>query len=99
MVQSFSQEEQNVKHMCDVLGVSRSAYYVWRQRRDSPRVLMDRRWRPEVRRVFRAHKRRYGARRVAQELTAQEQPCGRRHRSFTTLIEVASMLEPSIARR
>ena len=78
MVQSLSQEEPNVKHVCDVLGVSRSAYYAWRQSCDGRRVLMDNRLRPEIRRVFRIHKRRYGARRVAKELTALDQPCGRR---------------------
>jgi transposase InsO family protein len=40
--------------------------------------LANNRLRPEVRRVFLEHKRRYGARRIAKELTAQNQPCSRR---------------------
>jgi transposase InsO family protein len=67
-----------VSLVCEVLKVSRSAYYAWRQGELSPRQRQDRRLRPEIRRIFREHRRRYGARRIAAELSADQAPCSRR---------------------
>ena len=64
--------------MCESLNVSRSAYYAWRQDGVSARQRDDHRLRPMIRGVFREHRRRYGARRIAVELTARDEPCGRR---------------------
>ena len=77
-VQDLASRERNVSLLCDALGVSRSAYYAWRQDRCGARALDDNRLRPAIRSIFREHKRRYGARRIAAELTAREEPCGRR---------------------
>ena len=71
-------EQRTVAPLCDALGVSRSAYYAWRQDRCGGRALDDNRLRPAIRSIFWEHKRRYGARRIAIELTARDEPCGRR---------------------
>lgn len=78
VIQELATEQHSVSLLCDVLGVSRSAYYAWRQDRCGVRALDDNRLRPAIRRIFQEHKRRYGARRIASELTAWEEPCGRR---------------------
>lgn len=63
---------------CQYLGVSRSAYYAWRQDGVSARRLDDNRLRPMIRGIFWEHRRRYGARRIAVELTARQETCSRR---------------------
>lgn len=64
--------------LCDVLGVCRSAYYAWQHERPGARQLADNQLRPMIRDIFVEHRRRYGARRIAVELTARGRPCGRR---------------------
>ena len=64
--------------LCHSLDVSRSSYYAWKGGRRSSRADEDRRLMPEVRAVFREHKRRYGARRISRELSKHGTSCGRR---------------------
>lgn len=64
--------------LCETLGVSRSAYYAWRQDEPGGRRREDNRLMPIVRNIFWEHRRRYGARRIARELAARGQPCSRR---------------------
>ena len=64
--------------LCQTLDVSRSAYYAWRQAEPGARQRDDNRLRPLIRSIFWEHKRRYGARRIAVELAARNEPCGRR---------------------
>jgi len=69
--------------LCQSLSVSRSAYYAWRQDGACARQRDDNRLRPMIRGIFREHRRRYGARRMAVELAARDlqagaRPCGRR---------------------
>lgn len=64
--------------LCRIMGVSRSAYYAWRQAEASPREQEDETLLPVVRSVFQKHRRRYGARRIAEELKDQGHACGRR---------------------
>ena len=64
--------------LCETLGVSRSAYYAWRQRVPSQRERDDQGLMPTIRGIFWDHKRRYGARRISEELAAREEPCSRR---------------------
>ncbi len=54
--------------VCDVLDVSRSAYYAWRSGDLSPRRQRDEELTPLVRALFWKHRRRYGARRIAEDL-------------------------------
>ena len=72
------EESFPVSLLCESLNVSRSAYYAWRQDGVSARQRDDHRLRPMIRGVFRDHRRRYGARRIAMELAARDEPCGRR---------------------
>ncbi len=62
-----------VTDLCQSLGVSRSGYYAW-QTRPAPSDELT----PAVRAAFWRHKRRYGARRLAAELQADQHDIGRR---------------------
>ncbi len=64
--------------LCETLSASGSAYYAWRQHELGPRRREDNRLMPTIRSVFWEHRRRYGARRIAVELAARNEPCGRR---------------------
>jgi len=74
----LEEESFPVSHLCEALNVSRSAYYAWRCEELSDRRREDDRLRPHVRRVFHEHRGRYGARRIAAELTANRMQCSRR---------------------
>jgi putative transposase len=67
-----------VSVLCETLGVSRSTYYAWRHDESSPRRREDKRLQPMIRAIFREHRRRYGARRIAKELLARSAACSRR---------------------
>jgi transposase InsO family protein len=67
-----------VAPVCNVLEVSRSAYYAWRRGSPSSREERDQELAPMVQSVFWKHKRRDGARRIAQELSDRGQPCSPR---------------------
>ncbi len=66
----------SVAALCQTLDVSRAGYYAWKQGCRSSRAEEDRRLMPQVRSVFREHKRRYGARRIARELSSRGTSCG-----------------------
>ncbi len=72
-------EELPTAVVCDVLAVSRSAYYAWRNGVPTPRVERDEELAPLVRAIFWKHRRRYGARRIAAELADRGECCGRQH--------------------
>lgn len=58
-----------VRLMCAVLGVSRSGFYAWRQRRPAaPRAAATVQLRLQIRALFREMHRRYGAPRIQREL-------------------------------
>jgi transposase InsO family protein len=64
--------------VCDVLNVSRSAYYAWREREPSRREQRAADLTPLVRALFWKHRRRYGARRIASDLADLGKMCSRR---------------------
>ena len=64
--------------MCQTLAVSRSAYYAWRGGGPSQRQQQEAALTPLVRAVFWQHRRRYGARRIADELADRGQECSPR---------------------
>lgn len=66
-----------VAALCRTLEVSRSGYYAWGRGRRSSRAEEDRCLMLQVRAVFREHKRRYGARRIACELSSRGTSCGK----------------------
>jgi transposase InsO family protein len=74
----LEEETFPVSTVCEILNVSRSAYYAWRQGELSTRGREDNCLRPQIRRIFWDHERRYGARRIAKELAACGQACSRR---------------------
>ncbi len=54
--------------VCDVLAVSRSAYYAWLHGQPSQRERETESLTETIRAIFWRHRRRYGARRIAKEL-------------------------------
>jgi putative transposase len=62
--------------VCDVLEVSRSGFYAWRKVQETGREVRDRELAPWISAVFWRHRRRYGARRIAVELSSQGIACG-----------------------
>ena len=62
--------------VCETLAVSRSGFYTWRDECETDRSRRDGELMPFIRDIFWKHKRRYGARRIAQELLFQGEPCG-----------------------
>lgn len=57
-----------VTEICEFLEVSRSAFYAWRDHEPTIHEQQDDLLQPLVRIVFRQHRRRYGARRIADDL-------------------------------
>ena len=64
--------------MCAVLDVSRSAYYAWRDGEPSQREQLEAELTPLVRALFWKHRRRYGARRIADDLADLDIVCSPR---------------------
>jgi transposase InsO family protein len=65
-----------VTAVCETLAVSRSGFYAWQEEREGVRARRDRELMPWIRDIFWRHRRRYGARRIAQELSSMQEPCG-----------------------
>ena len=63
-----------VTTVCRSLSVSRSGFHAWRREVEGPQTRRDRELRPLIREIFWQHRRRYGARRIARELHARQQP-------------------------
>lgn len=66
-----------VQLMCRVLGVSRSGYYDWRDRPESPRSVANRTLLGEIRRLKARHHNRYGSPRMHAALRAEGHRCSR----------------------
>ncbi len=66
-----------VRMMCGLLNVSRSGYYAWRARPESPRAKRDRALMPKIRRAHARSKGVYGSPRVHAELVANGTRVGR----------------------
>ncbi|MDZ4685314.1 MAG: IS3 family transposase [Planctomycetaceae bacterium] len=62
--------------VCDVLEVSRSGFYAWRSEEESLRDQDNQQLGPVIAGIFWHHRRRYGARRIAVELSRQGLACG-----------------------
>jgi transposase InsO family protein len=73
-----TQEEQPATWVCEVLGVSRSAYHAWLVREPSKKESRDEELSLLIRDLFWKHKRRYGPRRIVKDLEEIGQPCGPR---------------------
>ena len=64
--------------ICETLNVTRGAYYQWQASDVSDRESVEQTLIPVVRQIFRQHKRRYGARRIAIEIRKQGHICSPR---------------------
>lgn len=67
----------SIRMMCRLLGVSRSGYYAWFYRGESPRVQRDRALQQRIQQVHLESRGVYGARKIHRELRAQGETCGR----------------------
>ena len=63
--------EHPIELLCEVLGVSRSGYYRWKQRRPTPRTCDDTALAAQIARVHQRSRQNYGAPRIVQELRAE----------------------------
>jgi transposase InsO family protein len=80
--------------VCDVLDVSRSAYYAWLNGIPTVREDNDMELMPIIRRIFFRHKRRYGARRIIEELKDLGHVCGERRASKLLKIQGLKAIQP-----
>lgn len=69
--------QYSVRRMCRVLEVSPSGYYAWSSRSESARARDDRRLLVKIREAFRKSHSTYGSPRIAVELKAQGESCGK----------------------
>jgi transposase InsO family protein len=65
------QGEHSIALLCETIQISRSAWYAWYTGESYRINTADMQQEDEVRAVFQAHRRRYGARRIVAELQAQ----------------------------
>ena len=84
----------SVNEICRILDVSRSAYYAWRQAEPTTREENDLELLPLVRTIFQKHHRRYGARRIVDELHDLGHTCGRRRVAKLLQIQGLRAIQP-----
>jgi putative transposase len=76
VIAHLHQEGLATATLCEVLEVHRSRYYAWQRGSHSCRTLEDGELKPLIREIFWEHQRRYGARRIARELSSRKRCCG-----------------------
>lgn len=77
VISTMADESSNVTELCDVLDVSRSAYYQWKRSVPTTYEAQDQELGPLIQAIFKQHRRRYGARRIVAELADQGIVCSR----------------------
>lgn len=87
-------ETASLSEACRFLEVSRSAYYAWRGAAATTRQESDWELLPLVRTIFQKHRRRYGARRIAEELHDWGHPCGRHRAAKLLKIQGLRAIQP-----
>ena len=68
----------SIEKMCRILNVSRSGYYQWRKRDESPRKKQDQKLKEKILAIFIKHKKRYGSPRIHDELRDMGIRCGKK---------------------
>jgi transposase InsO family protein len=76
VIAHLQQEGYPTAALCEALEVHRSSYYAYRRGRLSGHAAGDRQLKPLIREIYWEHKRRYGARRIARELSSRQTSCG-----------------------
>ncbi len=89
-----AQQIAPVREVCEFLEVSRSGYYAWRGAGPSQREDEDLELAPLVRAIFHRHRRRYGTRRIVEELRDMDRPCGRRRVAKLLKIQGLKAIQP-----
>ena len=77
-VEAEKAEQRNVAKACELLEVSRSAYYEWSKHTPSPRQLADNELAERIEKIHKASRRTYGAPRVHQALRREGTRCSRK---------------------
>ncbi len=72
------ENEYGVKAMCRVLGVSRSGYYAWRNRAESPRTQANERLLVQIREEYQLSRKTYGSPRIHAALRRKGVSCSRK---------------------
>jgi transposase InsO family protein len=72
------ESEYGVKRMCRVLGVSRSGYYAWRSRAESPRAQANERLLVRIREEYQLSRKTYGSPRIHAALQRKGVTCSRK---------------------
>ena len=80
--------------ICDALDISRSAYYGWQSAEPSVRELELDELTPPIVAIFWRHRRRYGARRIAQELKDRSIVCSARRVAKVLKIQGLRAIQP-----
>jgi putative transposase len=83
-----------VAEVCRYLEVSRSAFYVWRDRKQTVREHQEDILLPLVRIIFRRHRRRYGARRIAEDLRDLGHVCSAKRAAKLLQIQGLRAIQP-----
>lgn len=77
VISVLSKGDFEVTQLCDIFDVSRSAFYSWRNAVPNLYQQQDECLAPMIEEIFIAHRRRYGARRIAVELQSAGVSCSR----------------------
>jgi transposase InsO family protein len=83
-----------VESVCEVLGLTRSAFYAWKSSNPSERERGDEQLAPVVRELFWKHRRRYGTRRLIPDLAERGFECGRRRLAKTLKRQGLMAIQP-----
>ena len=86
--------DQQTIAVCEVLDVSRSAYYAWLTPERSAHAARDAELSPLVRDIFWRHRRRYGTRRIVAELAERGESCGARRVAKLLKTQGLSAIQP-----
>lgn len=84
----------SASQVCELLEVSRSAYYAWRDASVTNREDRDTHLVPLIRGIFLRHRRRYGARRIASELNDAGHTCSPRRVAKLLKIQGLMAIQP-----
>lgn len=88
MIEELSQAHA-VRDLCQLLGVTRSGYYAWRNGQETSRDIQNRELTAEIKTVFAAKAGRYGSPRITAELRRQGHRCN--HKRVERLMRAAQL--------